>query len=143
MTYCISWFLRNIHQQCRKGQRLQALDRALSPPILSAYERTQLEGLRTLLDDSAAAADEWAFLAAALLDTLLDHFRTAAHAPAEIAHPRQAPVVLSLADIVAITPCQRHCLALEAILPHNTPSVSNLVTKSRCVLLYAPSHRFY
>ena len=72
MTYCISWFLRNIHQQCRKGQRLQALDRALSPPILSAYERTQLEGLRTLLDDSAAAADEWAFLAAALLDTLLD-----------------------------------------------------------------------
>ena len=34
------------------------------------------EDLATLLDDAVKASDEWAFLAATLLDTLVDHFAT-------------------------------------------------------------------
>ena len=48
--------------------------RAACPPIDAGF-RWHLEVLDTLLDESASMSQEWAFLAATLLDTLVEHFQ--------------------------------------------------------------------
>ena len=68
--------------------------------------------LHTLLDDCASVSDDWAFNAATLLDTLIEHFQEE-----KACEHGSGPVRLSLADTVPITSFQRDCLELQRLLP--------------------------
>ncbi|CAE7371745.1 tyrP-A [Symbiodinium sp. CCMP2592] len=88
------------------------------PPPITVEERWHLEVLDTLLDESAAQDDEWAFLAATLLDTLVEycpHARQQTIAPA-------CPCEVSLERTVPLSPHQHQTLKLLEALPHQLPS---------------------
>ena len=70
------------------------------------------EALVTLLEECAALTDEWAFLAATLLDTLLEHATVSG-----VLHTRATPTVLRLEHSLPQTTFQAQVLDLQALLP--------------------------
>ena len=88
-------------------------------PVSSAedsdIDRWYLRDLHTVLDDCAAASDEWALLAATLLDTLIEH-REGVIASGCTETQR---VVLALEPVVHVSAFQRQCLELQHLLPES------------------------
>ena len=82
--------------------------------------------LCTLLQESAAREDTWAFNAATLLDTLIEYYGEQAPVQGIVREGQLAPQSLSLHEAIPITPHQRHCLALEAVLPHALPETEQV-----------------
>ena len=72
--------------------------------------------LATLLEECVATSDTWAFLAATLLDTLLDHCAAAVDGSGPAA-PAAAPTLLHLEHDLPVTPFQSQVLELLDILP--------------------------
>ena len=76
-------------------------------------DRCYLNDLHTVLEDCVAASDEWAFLAATLLDTLIEHHAATITSGAT----KLGRVVLELEPVVHVSAFQRHCLELQHLLP--------------------------
>ena len=104
---------RDGHQQeeASKVKNLQREVSALGPPqtlLQEALEHPRCEAM---------------FLARTLLETLVEHLGSfgarALSRPRRSDRSRAAPITLSLTDSLEVTPYQRKCLALSAILPHD------------------------
>ena len=82
-----------------------------------SLDDAELQPLTTLLSESAAQSQEWAFLAVTLIEVLTEHFSVGAHTkPSKL-----EPVTIDLESAIPVTSYQQQCLDLARIIPPSRP----------------------
>ena len=106
-----------LEQQCAFGQRLVPTPCRGNTRLPSTEpDIADVAPLITLLEESAAATDDWAFFAATLLETLFETLSETYAGSLSTPHATCSQALV-LADAVPITAYQQQCMSLQALLP--------------------------